>query len=156
MQLFRSMARHLIVFRSNVASSRGGSLLITSAIFFTALLMRAFPKPSGASIHCRTSGKLFNLSRLRAQSKVRQLFIRELLYADDTTFVANSTSTLQNLCRSFTSACAELNTTISLRKTVVLSQRPSSTPQISINGAVLQIVDKVCVIWGRQSTTQTP
>jgi len=57
------------------------------AIFFTALLIRAFSKPSGVLLHCRTSGKLFDLSRFRGKSKVRRLFIRKLLYADDAAFV---------------------------------------------------------------------
>ena len=75
------------------------------AIFFTAVLIRVFPKPSGVLLPCCASGKLFTPSRLRAKSEVRRLFIRELVYADDTAFVA--TSTLQNFCRSFVSACAE-------------------------------------------------
>ena len=95
-------------------------------------------------LHCRTSGKLFDLSRFRAKSKVRRLFIRELLYADKATFVATSTSTLQNLCSSFASACAEFHTTISLSKAVGLSQGPCSSPHISINGAVLQPDDEFC------------
>ena len=57
------------------------------AIFFTALLIRAFSKPCGVLLHCRTSGKLFDLSRFRGKSKVRRLFIRKLLYADDAAFV---------------------------------------------------------------------
>jgi len=97
-------------------------------------------------LHCRTSGKLFDLSRFRAKLKVRRLFIRELLYADDAAFVATSTSNLQNLCSSFASACAEFHTTISLSKTVVLSQGLCSSPHISINGAVLQSVDKFCYL----------
>jgi len=87
-------------------------------------------------------GNLFNFSYLRAKSKVRQMFIRELLCADDASFVATSRSILQNLCSSFASACAEFNTTISLSKTVVVSQ--GLFPQISINGAVLQSVEKSC------------
>jgi len=82
---------------------------------------------------------LFDLSHFHAKSKVRRLFIRELLYADDAAFVA---TTLQNLCSSFTSVCAEFHTTISLSKNMVLSQGPCSSPHININGAVLQSVDE--------------
>jgi len=125
------------------------------AIFFTALLIRAFPKPSGVLLHCRTSGKFFDLSHFRDKSKVRRLFIRELLYADDAAFVATSTSTLQNLCSSFASACAEFHTTISLSKIVVLSQGPCSSPHISINGAVLQSVDKFCYLGSTVDNTNS-
>ena len=125
------------------------------AIFFTALLIRAFSKPSGVLLHCRTSRKLFDLSRFRAKSKVRRLFIRELLYADDAAFVATSTSTLQNFCSSFASACAEFHTTISLSKTVVLFQGPCSSPHISINGAVLHSVDKFCYLGSTVDNTNS-
>jgi len=74
---------------------------------------------------------------------VRQLLIRELLYADDDTSVATSTPTLQNLCSSFDRVCAEFNNTSSLSKTVLLSQGPSSSSKISINGAVLPSVEKL-------------
>ena len=99
--------------------------------------------------------KLFNLSRFRAKSKVRQFFIRKLLYADDAVFVATSTSTLQNLCSSFASAYAEFNTNKSLTKTVVLSQGPSSSPQISINGTVLQSVEKFCYLGSTVDNTNS-
>jgi len=76
--------------------------------------MRAFPKPSGVLLECHTSGKLFNLSRLRAKSNARRLFICELLYENNAAILVISASTLQNLCNSFASACAEFNTTILL------------------------------------------
>ena len=150
MLLFRSMSRDLAVFQSNAVSSRGAFLLLPSAIVFTAFL-----KPSGVLLHCRTSGKLFDLSRFRAKSKVRRLFIRELLHADDAAFVATSTSTLPNLCSSFAGACAKLHTTISLSKPVVLSQGPCSSPHISINGAVLQSVDKFCYLGSTVDNTNS-
>jgi len=125
------------------------------AIFFPALLTRAFSKPSGVLLHCRTYGILFDLSRFRAKLKVRRLFIRELLYADDAAIVATSTSTLQNLCSSFASACAEFHTAISPSKTVVSSQGPCSSPHISINGAVQQSVDKFCYLGSTVDNTNS-
>ena len=122
------------------------------AIFFTALLICAFSKPSDVILHCHTSGKLFDLSRFRAKSKVRRLFIWELLHADDAAFVA---STLENFCSSFASSCAEFHTTISLSKNVVLSQGPCSSPHISINGAVLQSVDKFCYLGSTVDNTNS-
>ena len=56
MLLLRSMAWILAVFRSIAVSSRGAFLLPPSEMFFTALLIRAFSKPSGVLLHCRTSG----------------------------------------------------------------------------------------------------
>jgi len=98
----------------------------------------------------------------------RQLFIRELLYAAEAAFMAITTPTLQNLCSSFANACAELD--ISISKTVVQPQGPSSPLQININVAVLQSVDRFCyqrstvgnssflkseldIRWGKAATT---
>jgi len=66
--------------------------------------------------------KLFHLSRFRAHSKTRRVFIRELLYADDAAFVAHSIADAQVLCNSFAPACIDFGMKISLSKSVVLVQ----------------------------------
>jgi len=111
-------------------------------IFFSALLRRAFPENSGVLLHSRSTGKLFNLARLRAKSKVRQVLIRELLYADDAALAAHSEADLQALCTAFASACKEFGMTISLKKTVVMAQPTSLSPSIFIDGTKLEVVDK--------------
>jgi len=78
------------------------------AIYFSELLLRAFPSTSGVLLHSRSSGKLFNLSRFRTRSKTRRMFIRELLYADGAAFVAHSIADAQVLRNSFTAACIDL------------------------------------------------
>ena len=53
-------------------------------IFFSLLLSHAFGESEdGVFLHTRSDGKLFNLSRLRAKTKVCQLLLREMLFADD-------------------------------------------------------------------------
>ena len=49
-------------------------------------------------LHTRSTGGLFNTSRLRAKTKTKRVLIRELLYADDAALVAHSEVHLQNLC----------------------------------------------------------
>ena len=50
------------------------------AIYFSALLRSAFQSTSGVLLHSGSSGKLFNLFRIRAPySKIRRVFIHELL-----------------------------------------------------------------------------
>ena len=115
-------------------------------IYFSALLQRAFPDPSGLLLHTRSSGKFFNLSRLRARTKIRSVFIRELLYADDAAIVAHSEAELQDLCNSFAKACSEFGMKISLNKTVVLSQGTAAPPNIYINGTALSVVNKFCYL----------
>jgi hypothetical protein len=111
-------------------------------IFFSALLRRAFPADSGVLLHSRSTGKLFNLARLRAKSKIRRVLIRELLYADDAAFVAHTEAELQALCSAFAAACKEFGMTISLKKTVVMAQPASLSPVILIDGSKLEVVDK--------------
>ena len=67
-------------------------------IFFALMLKYAFGKfTQGIHLHTRSDGKLFNLSRLKAQSKVDKKLIREMLYADDAAVVAHSQDELQAL-----------------------------------------------------------
>ena len=52
-------------------------------------------------VYIRTRlGKVFNLARLKAKTKVRILLVRELLYADDTAFVAHNHEDLQRMLTS--------------------------------------------------------
>lgn len=53
-------------------------------ISFALLLKLAFgPATEGVYLWTRSTGRLFNLSRLRAQTKVREVLIRDSLFADD-------------------------------------------------------------------------
>lgn len=111
-------------------------------IFFSALLRRAFPDDSGILLHTCSSGKLLNLARLRAKSKVRHVLVRELLYADDAAFVAHSEADLQLLCSSFSTACLEFGLQISHKKTIILAQPATLNPTVYINNICLSVVDK--------------
>ena len=56
-------------------------------IFYSFVIQETVTSCSdGVYIRFRTDGKLFNLSRLRAKSKVQFQLIQELLYADDCVF----------------------------------------------------------------------
>ena len=66
-----------------------------SIIFFSMMLTYAFKTSTeGVFLHTRADGKLFNLARLRAKTKVRHVVIREMLFADD---VALVTHTMEDL-----------------------------------------------------------
>ena len=92
-------------------------------------------------LHTRSTGGLFNLSRLRAKTKTKRVLIRELLYADDAALVAHSEVHLQNLCERFAKACNDFSMTINLQ-TVVMALGTSSPPRIFINGSPLNVVDR--------------
>ena len=67
-------------------------------IFFAVMLKHAFGSAT-EGIYCRTrsGGKLLNLSRLRANSKVQLKCLRDFLFADDTAVTALSAEELQKL-----------------------------------------------------------
>lgn len=111
-------------------------------IYFSAVLRRAFPNPTGVLLHTRSTGGLFNLARLRSKTMVNRVQIRELLYADDAAFIANSEVELQAMCSSFASACEEFGLKISLGKTVVFAQPAGLSPIITVNNHVLSNVTK--------------
>ena len=57
-------------------------------IFFFLMLTYAFGTASdGIHLHTKHDGKLFNLKRLRAKTKVTCVLIREMLFSDDAELV---------------------------------------------------------------------
>ena len=52
---------------------------------------------NGVYIRYRTSGKLFSIRRLSANTKVSMNLIRDLLYADDCDLVAHTQADMQQL-----------------------------------------------------------
>ena len=103
-------------------------------IFFAVMLKHAFgPTAEGIYLRTRAEGKLFNLSRLRAKTKVQLLCLRDFLVADDAAVTAHSAEDLQQLMTRFSDACQDFGLTISLKKTQVMGQDTDSPPAISIN-----------------------
>ena len=102
-------------------------------IFFSTLLSYAFQNnDDGVYLHTRSDGRLFNLARLRAKTKVRSVTIREALFADDAALATHIKAALQRLVDRLAHACREFGLTISLKKTEVMSQGTESPPSIHI------------------------
>lgn len=98
----------------------------------------------GVYIRTRHDGNLFNLRRLRAYTKTRDVCIRELLYADDSAFVADDPVIMQTVIDAFSSAATSFGLSINIRKTETLCQLPpgsidAQTP-VSIDGQHLKNV----------------
>ena len=91
----------------------------------------------GIHLYTRTDGKLFNLSRLNAQTKTQEKLIRERLYADDTAVVAHSQDELQTLMDRFATVCNAFGLTISIKKTQVIGQNAKSQPEVFIDNQKL-------------------
>ncbi|GAA6075933.1 RNA-directed DNA polymerase from mobile element jockey-like [Tachysurus ichikawai] len=85
------------------------------AIFFSMLLQYAFKDCSeGMYIHTRTDGKLFNIARLRAKTKVTEVLIRQLLFADDAALTSHTEDGLQKLVCRLSHTCKEACPTIAI------------------------------------------
>ena len=109
-------------------------------IFFALMLKHAFGNATeGIHLHTRSDGSLFNLSRLKAKSKIRRTLIRDMLFADDAALVAHSQEELQSLMDRFSDACSAFGLTISIKKTEVMGQEVESTPRITINNEELVV-----------------
>ena len=78
----------------------------------------------GVFIHTRTDGKLFNLAWLCAHTKTLEMCIRELLYADDSTLVANNAVDMRQIVDRFSSAAVMFGLKINISKTKLLYQPP--------------------------------
>ena len=75
-------------------------------VFVALLLKHAFKSlREGIYLHTRSDGKLYNLSRLRSKSKIREVLIRDMLFADDAAIAATSEQQLQGLLDRFSAAC---------------------------------------------------
>ena len=92
-------------------------------IFFALLLRHAFGTASEEiCLRIRSDGRLFNLGRLRAKTKVREAFIRDMLFADDAAVTTHTQQELHAPMDRFSQACKDFGLTISLKKTNVLGQ----------------------------------
>ena len=111
-------------------------------IFFSMLLKYAFSNTrEGIFLHTRSTGKLFNLARLRAKTKIRKVLIREMLFADDAAVISHTEEGLQELIDCFSSACQKFGLTVSIKKTEVMSQNVATPPVITIDNKPLQVSD---------------
>ena len=117
------------------------------SMMFSAMLAEAFRDNSdGIPIRYWTDGKVFNLRRLHAKSKVKMDCVRDLLFADDCALNACSEPEMQQSMDKFSSACNAFGLIISTKKREVMYQPAPSKdyiePTINVNGEALKTVNK--------------
>ena len=116
------------------------------SIMFSAMLSEAFrDADDGITIRYRMDGKLLNLQRLQAKSKVKEATVRDLLLADDCALNASSEPEMQQSMNKFSSACDSFGLTISTKKTEVMFQpaprNAYTEPSITVKGEALKVVE---------------
>ena len=107
------------------------------SLVFSAMLTDAFRDGDvGIDLRYRTDGKLFNLRRLQAKTKVKTDIIRDFLFADDCALNAGSEADMQHSEDKFFIACTNFGLTISIKKTEVLHPVLSPTSQSMVRDSV--------------------
>ena len=110
-------------------------------IFFAIMLKQAFDSSTeGVYLHTRSDGGLYNLSRLKAKTKVTNMVIRDLLFADDAALVAHTEEELQSMMDKISSACTAFGLTISIKKTNIMAQGTDTQPEVTIGDNKLDVV----------------
>ncbi|CAH1252458.1 Hypp9298 [Branchiostoma lanceolatum] len=123
-------------------------------IFFALLLKQAFGTATeGIYLRTRSDGRLFNLNRLKAKTKVREALIRDLLFADDAGLAAHTEQGIQSLMDRFSRACQDFGLIISLKKTEVLGQNVEAPPAITIRDYELKAVNHFTYLGSTASNT---
>ncbi|XP_052799506.1 uncharacterized protein LOC128231126 [Mya arenaria] len=117
------------------------------SMMFSAMLSDAFQVDDpGVHIKYRRDGKLFNLRRLKAITKVKNTIIRDLFFADDCALHAITESEIQQSLKQFSSACDNFGLTISIKKIEVLHQpapeKPYVEPTLLVKDTKLNVVDR--------------
>ena len=117
------------------------------SMMFSAMLTAAFQDgDNGIPIRYRFEGKLFNLGRLQAKSKVQTEVLDEFLFADDMAKGAPTEKKMQKGVDRVSDFCDSYDLTISIRKTEVVYQpapgKPYKESTITVKGQRLQVVDK--------------
>ena len=117
-------------------------------IYFSYLIRHVFQgNDEGIYLRTRHDGGLFNISRFRAKTKVKESTVRELLFADDAALVAHSEELLQRLLDKFSESCKSFGLKISLKKTVIMHQvSVGSHSEITLDENSLSSVDKFCYL----------
>ena len=130
------------------------------SMMFTAMLSDAFCNDAeNMKIKFRTDGRLFNLRRLQAKTKVEEESVRDLLFADDCALNDATEAQMQQSMDCFSTACDNFGLTISTKKTEVLHQpaphKQYVAPKITVNGEVLKAVEKFTYLGSTLSRSAT-
>ena len=96
-------------------------------IFLSLLLSYSFRSSVyGILLHTRPDGRLFNAALLRAKTRIHQLTLRMISFANDVALFSHSQTGSQRFINSRTYACKEFRRIIILKKTISWDNRPTT------------------------------
>ena len=76
----------------------------------------------GVYIKSRQNADLFTVAHFRAKTKITNIIVRELLFADDSVLIAHSAEEIQRIVDAFSSASSKFGLKINIEKTEVMFQ----------------------------------
>ena len=116
-----------------------------SMVFSVMLHDASQDNDDGIQLKYRTGGGVFNLRRLKANTKVKISTLRELLFADDCRLNRSTEAGMQQCVNRFSRARDNFGFTISTKKTEVMHQPAARKmyhePHIFVNGEPLKATD---------------
>ncbi len=117
------------------------------SIFLTVVLQHAFENCDiGVWIQSRPEADLFNVNQYKSATRTRKILVRELMFADDTAFVAHSHDDAQEIVTRFARSAKAFGLKINIKKTEMLFQPTPGVldagQSIYINNEELASVEK--------------
>lgn len=93
------------------------------SLFLTATLTHAFNDCNkGVLIQSRPNADLFNVNQFKSTRKTKGILVRELMFADDTAFIAHSFDDAQEIVTRFSDAAKAFGLKINIKKTEMMYQ----------------------------------
>ena len=93
------------------------------SIFLTTVLNTTFDDcDKGVMIQTRPGADLFNVSQFKSSHKTKPVLVRELMFADDTTFVAHTHQDMQDIVTRFATTANAYGLQINIKKTEAMFQ----------------------------------
>ena len=114
---------------------------------------------NGIPLTYRTDRNLFDLRKLQAKNMVRNITVRELLFADDCALAAHTIQKAQHLLDLFVAATCRFGLSISLKKTEIMFQpKPHSIylpPAVTVNSVQVPVAEMFCYLGSRVTSKNT-
>ena len=118
-------------------------------IYFSVIIHVCHEKLSdkGVQIRFRLNGDIFDIQKLKAESKISKITIAELLFADDAALCALNEQDLQLMVLVFYETFIEFGLELAIEKTEVMMQKATKdeereSPKICINENLLKVSHK--------------
>ena len=136
-------------FEINNGVKQGDPSAPTYFTLFLAAILKVMNQEleGGVKIISRSDGKLFNLARLKAKTKVNESCVLEFLYADDSAMVSDSLEGIQEISTTFSRVSKAFGLQINIGKTELIYQpcsrnRNRVQPVVTIDNIPLKTVSK--------------